>query len=89
MSRYYHVIMKQGLWHLYAGNAITSLMAERDQAMVLRAARALARHDGARVVVHKASAHELEEGRSQQLSDFDRMAASPPATASVEKIRPL
>jgi hypothetical protein len=53
MSRYYHVIKKQGQWHLYAGNAATALMANAEQTSVVKAARALARHNGARVVVHK------------------------------------
>lgn len=53
MTKYYHIIKKQGAWHLYAGNAISALSSDVEQANVVRAARALARHDGARVVVHK------------------------------------
>jgi len=53
MAKLYHVIKKQGVWHLYAGNAIDELVSDAVQANVVRAARALVRHGGGRVVVHK------------------------------------
>lgn len=53
MAKYYHVIKKQGVWHLYAGNSLSALASDPTQKAVVRAARALARHDGGRVVVHK------------------------------------
>lgn len=62
MTRYYHVIKRQDQWHLHAGNAIASLMADAEQANVIKAARSLARHDGARVVVHKDYPEETATG---------------------------
>ncbi len=53
MSRYYHIIKKQGQWQLYAGNAVSALMADPERTAVVKAARSLARHNGARIVVHK------------------------------------
>jgi hypothetical protein len=58
MSRYYHIIKKQGQWHLYAGNAVSPLMADEERTTVVKAARSLARHNGGRVVVHKDSSSE-------------------------------
>jgi hypothetical protein len=61
VAKLYHVIKKQGKWHLYAGNAINELVSDVVQANVLRAARALARHGGGRVIVHKDHSAELTE----------------------------
>jgi len=61
VAKLYHVIKKQGTWHLYAGNAISELVSDAVQANVVRAARALARHGGGRVVVHKDHSAELAE----------------------------
>lgn len=61
MAKLYHVIKKQGVWHLYAGNAITELVSDAVQANVVRAARALVRHGGGRVVVHKDHTAELAD----------------------------
>ncbi len=89
MARYYHVIKKQGQWHLYAGNAITSLMAESDQARVTRAARTLARHDGAKVVVHKDAAQDAVRNDSGRCDASEALHGLPTPRAAVEKLWPL
>jgi len=89
MARYYHVIKKQGQWHLYAGNAITSLMAETDQARVTRAARSLARHDGAKVVVHKDAAQDVARSDLSRRDASEALHGLPMPRAAVEKLRPL
>ena len=53
MNRYYHVMRKEGQWHLYAGNAISALMVDMHRANILKAARTLARHNGAKVILHR------------------------------------
>ena len=53
MSRYYHVMKKQGQWHLYAGNALSALMVDVHRANIIKAARTLARHNRARVILHR------------------------------------
>jgi hypothetical protein len=53
VSRYYHVMKKQGQWHLYAGNAVSALMADVHQANIMRAARTLARQNSAKVILHR------------------------------------
>ncbi len=90
MARYYHVIKKQGKWHLYAGNAITSLMAESDQAVVTRAARALARHDGAKVVVHKGFCTGCRfERRPDGRDDLKSLHELPLPLSAVETLRSI
>ena len=89
MARYYHVIKKQGKWHLYAGNAITSLMAESDQAVVTRAARALARHDGAKVVVHKDSARDVVSNGPDGRDDLKSLYELPLPLSAVETLRSI
>jgi hypothetical protein len=51
--KYYHVMKKDGAWHLYAGNSPAALVSDSEQARVIRAARSLARQNGARIVLHK------------------------------------
>jgi hypothetical protein len=53
VNRYYHVMKKQGQWHLYAGNAISALMVDVHRANIVKAARTLARHNGAKVILHR------------------------------------
>ena len=53
VSRYYHVMKKDGVWHLYAGNAASALVTDVQQARVIKAARSLARQNGGRIVLHK------------------------------------
>jgi len=53
MQRYYHVMKKQGEWHLYAGNAESALMVDLHRANIIKAARNLARQNRARVVLHR------------------------------------
>ena len=89
MARYYHVIKKQGQWHLYAGNAITSLMADSDQVTVTRAARALARHDGAKVVVHKDSARDVVPHDAIPRDDVKSPHELRLPLAAVETLRPI
>lgn len=89
MARYYHVIKKQGQWHLYAGNAITSLMADSDQARVTRAARTLARHDGAKVVVHKDMAQDAARNDPGRRDAPEALHGLPTPRAAVEKLWPL
>lgn len=59
VAKLYHVIKKQGVWHLYAGNSINELVSDAVQANVVRAARSLVRHGGGRVVVHKDHSDDL------------------------------
>ena len=54
--KYYHVMKKNGAWHLYAGNSPAALVTDSEQARVIRAARSLARQNGARIVFHKTAA---------------------------------
>ena len=68
MSKFYHVIKKQGRWHLYAGNALTALLDDVEQSIVVKAARSLARHNRARVVVHKDHSTESAVTRAGTLS---------------------
>jgi adenine deaminase len=56
LTRYYHVINKGGEWHLYSGNSLSPIRVDHDQAVVLKAARALVRQQGGKVVVHRGSA---------------------------------
>jgi hypothetical protein len=51
--KYYHVMKKNGAWHLYAGNSPAALVSDGERARVISAARSLARQSGARIVLHK------------------------------------
>lgn len=53
--RYYHVMNKDGEWHLYFGNSTTPIVSNANRATVVRAARALARQSGMKVIIHKAA----------------------------------
>jgi len=53
VAKYYHVMKKNGAWHLYAGNSAAALVTDSEQARVVKAARSLARQSGARIVFHK------------------------------------
>lgn len=57
--RHYHVIPRNGRWHLYEGDATSSLAEGSSKADIIRAARAHVRLRGGRVVVH------IEEARSE------------------------
>ncbi|MCC6534640.1 MAG: hypothetical protein IT531_18990 [Burkholderiales bacterium] len=46
-------MMKNGAWHLYAGNAPSALVTDAQQAKVVKTARSLARQNGGRVILHK------------------------------------
>lgn len=80
MATYYHVIKKHGVWHLYAGNAVASLMADANRGVIVRAARALARHDGAKVVVHREQPQDFSQDVGGPRNDPDtilRLRSSP------------
>ena len=51
--RYYHVMHKNGEWHLYLGNSDTPILVDPSRSAVLKAARSLARQSGMKVVIHK------------------------------------
>jgi hypothetical protein len=56
VTKYYHVMKKNGAWHLYAGNSPAALVSNSERARVISAARSLARQNGARIVLHKSAA---------------------------------
>ena len=58
-GRYYHVIFRDGAWHLYLGDGEFPLAVDPDKDVVLKAARARARQYGTKVIVHRAP-HEEE-----------------------------
>ena len=60
-GRYYHVIFRDGAWHLYLGDGGYPLLVDQDKAAVLRAARSRARMYRMKVIVHRAP-HEEERG---------------------------
>ena len=69
--RYYHVLNKSGEWRLYFGNAPAPIMSDTDRTTVVKAARALARQSGMKVIIHKESApgetsdHDASRGDSR------------------------
>ena len=62
MNRYYHVMKKEGQWHLYAGNAFSALMVDMHRANIVKAARTLARHNGAKVILHRDASESIYGG---------------------------
>lgn len=56
--RYYHVMNKDGEWHLYFGNSTTPILSDANRSTVVKAARALARQSGMKVIIHKAAEQE-------------------------------
>jgi hypothetical protein len=50
---YYHVMHKDGEWHLYFGNSIAPILVDHDRRRILEAARKLARQNGMKIVIHK------------------------------------
>lgn len=52
---YYHVMQKDGEWRLYLGNSPAPVLAHADRRKVLDAARKLARQNGMKIVIHKAT----------------------------------
>ena len=52
--RYYHVVNRDGRWHLYFGNSFSPLLTNDDRRKVIDAARKLARQNGMKIVIHKA-----------------------------------
>ena len=51
--RYYHVVNRDGRWHLYFGNSFSPLLVDADRRRVIEAARKLARQSGMKIVIHK------------------------------------
>jgi hypothetical protein len=52
---YYHVMHKDGEWRLYLGNSPAPVLAHAERRKVLDAARKLARQNGMKIVIHKAT----------------------------------
>jgi hypothetical protein len=65
VSKYYHVIHKNGAWHLYAGNAPSALATDVQRSQVIKVARSLARQDGAKIVIHKEEGPKMTYGSTQ------------------------
>ena len=53
MNKYYHVMKKDGAWHLYAGNSAAAIVTDEQQSRVMKTARSLARQHGGRIILHK------------------------------------
>lgn len=51
--RPYHVLKKNGQWHLYVGNDSLPVFVHPSRSAVLNHARGRARKDGSRVIVHR------------------------------------
>ena len=58
-GRYYHVIFRDGDWHLYLGDGDYPLLVNPDKEVILKAARARGRMYHMKVIVHRAP-HEEE-----------------------------
>ena len=52
-GRYYHVMFKNGAWHLYLGDGEHPLLVHRSKMAVLNAARTRARLYQMKVIVHR------------------------------------
>lgn len=51
--RYYHVMHKNGKWHLYFGNSTKPVLVDPCRSVVVKAARSLARQSGMKVIIHR------------------------------------
>ena len=77
--RYYHVLNRDGRWHLYFGNSFSPLLVDSDRRKVLDAARKLARQSGMKIVIHKSpEASSPAEGAKAAERDDDSHGIAPP-----------
>jgi hypothetical protein len=77
--RYYHVVNRDGRWHLYFGNSFSPLLVDSDRRRVIDAARKLARQSGMKIVIHKSpeASPPAEEGPKAAERDDDGHGPAP------------